>query len=355
MKKVFIISVIILAIGIGNFYFCKGNIRYILDYLYFMDVVEHNSFGLNNIPNSYTKKVYFDKLTDCNSVTDFYDILSEFSLNYEMDGHFGIVDNNSYRSMQRIYMDLVKDGTINSSNWNYQQLENKKVFNCYSKFEKNGELLDDNSKKDVKIDCNYNNDFFVMKLDTFDISLLDGFEFIEYQLQNFTGDKIIIDISNNKGGSDLIWQKLVSILSNDDYIYKTKITGRGNLSKKYVDSYGINTTGDTSSFFYTDNIKIKSEGLYDFDNIYLIVSDETFSAADSFARFSESTGFASVIGRETSGFGTGFDPMIVKLPLTNLLFVMDAVGKNPITTIPDYPVDDISVENVMNYILENHY
>lgn len=122
-----------------------------------------------------------------------------------------------------------------------------------------------------------------------------------------------------------------------------------------MDSYGINTTGDTSSFFYTDNIKIKSDGLYDFDNIYLIVSNETFSAADSFARFSESTGFASVIGRETSGFGTGLDPMIVKLPLTNLLFVLDAVGKKPITTIPDYPVDDISVENVMNCILKNHY
>ena len=104
-----------------------------------------------------------------------------------------------------------------------------------------------------------------------------------------------------------------------------------------------------------NSIKIKSEELYDFDDIYLIVSNETFSAADSFARFSKSTGFASVIGRETSGFGTGLDPMIVKLPLTNLLFVLDAVGRNPVTTIPDYSVKDISVENVMNYILKNHY
>ena len=38
----------------------------------------------------YTKKIYFNKLIDCNSMSDFYDILSEFSLNYEMDGHFGI-------------------------------------------------------------------------------------------------------------------------------------------------------------------------------------------------------------------------------------------------------------------------
>ncbi|WP_337409316.1 hypothetical protein, partial [Holdemanella sp.] len=85
----------------------------------------------------------------------------------------------------------------------------------------------------------------------------------------------------------------------------------------------------------------------------------TFSAkifvTEPLARFSKSTGFASVIGRETSGFGTGLDPMIVKLPLTNLLLVLDAVGKNPITTVPDYTVDDISVENVMNCILKNHY
>ena len=102
MKKSFIIFIIILAIGIGCFYPYKENIRYILDYLYFVDVVEQNSFYLNNVPNFYTKKIYFNKLIDCNSMSDFYDILSEFSLNYEMDGHFGIVDNASYRSMQRI-------------------------------------------------------------------------------------------------------------------------------------------------------------------------------------------------------------------------------------------------------------
>ena len=354
MKRILIIYVMILTIVLGNFFY-KKTIRYILDYLYFIDVVEQNSFCLNNVPNSNTKKLYFDKLINCNSVEDFYNILSEFSLNYETDGHFYIVDTTSYRSMRRIYMDLVKNCTISSSDWNYRQLENKRVFDCYSKFETSDELLDDNSNKRIKINCNYNNDFFVIKFDTFDISLLNNFELIENQLQNFSGDKIIIDISKNKGGSDIIWQKLVSILSNDDYIYKTKIIGRGKLSKKYVESYGINIIGDTSSFFYMDSIKIKSEGLYDFDNIYLIVSNETFSAADTFARFSESTGFASVIGRETSGFGTGLDPMIVKLPLTNLLFVLDAVGRNPITTIPDYSVKDISEENVMNYILKNHY
>lgn len=90
MKKSFIIFIIILAIGIGCFYPYKENIRYILDYLCFVDVVEQNSFYLNNVPNFYTKKIYFNKLIDCNSMSDFYDILSEFSLNYEMDGHFGI-------------------------------------------------------------------------------------------------------------------------------------------------------------------------------------------------------------------------------------------------------------------------
>ncbi|MBS6258767.1 hypothetical protein [Holdemanella biformis] len=55
MKKSFIIFIIILAIGIGCFYPYKENIRYILDYLYFVDVVEQNSFYLNNVPNFYTK------------------------------------------------------------------------------------------------------------------------------------------------------------------------------------------------------------------------------------------------------------------------------------------------------------
>ena len=45
-----------MAIGIGCFYPYKENIRYILDYLYFVDVVEQNSFYLNNVPKFYKKK-----------------------------------------------------------------------------------------------------------------------------------------------------------------------------------------------------------------------------------------------------------------------------------------------------------
>ncbi len=47
--------------------------------------------------------------------------------------------------------------------------------------------------------------------------------------------------------------------------------------------------------------------------IYLLVDDLCFSAADSFARFCNATGFAAVVRTWTGGDGIGFTPALVVL------------------------------------------
>lgn len=84
------------------------------------------------------------------------------------------------------------------------------------------------------------------------------------------------------------------------------------------------------------------------------MGDKTFSAADSFARFSKSTGFATVIGKESAGFGTGLDPMLLKLPYTNMLVMLDSVGKYPETTKPTYQLNNIWIKDVEQYIVTNN-
>ncbi|MFR3431303.1 MAG: S41 family peptidase [Holdemanella porci] len=230
---------------------------------------------------------------NCKNDREFLNDLIEFYFNYETKGHFNIVDVDSYHRIHQVYKNLIQDKRISKNNWNYKKLMDKEVFDSYSKLGKDTSYL--HEENDRGADCYEDGEFFVIEFHSFDISMLNSLAQINEELQDFHGDKIIIDISDNEGGSDIVWKKLVSYLSGADYRYKSKITGHGKASKKYVESYGIDVQGSESKFSYIDCIDIQSEKLFDFKKVYLIMGDKTFSAADSFARFSQCTGFATVI------------------------------------------------------------
>lgn len=46
----------------------------------------------------------------------------------------------------------------------------------------------------------------MIEFHSFDISMLNSLAQINEELQDFHGDKIIIDISDNEGGSDIVWK-----------------------------------------------------------------------------------------------------------------------------------------------------
>lgn len=352
-RNKFIICLMIVFVFLsGIFYINRKSIGNVLDYLYFIRVVETNSFRLNTIPTLDTKQIYLNKIMNCKNDREFLNDLIEFYFNYETKGHFNIVDVDSYHRIHQVYKNLIQDKRISKNNWNYKKLMDKEVFDSYSKLGKDTPCL--HEENDRGVDCYEDGEFFVIEFHSFDISMLNSLAQINEELQDFHGDKIIIDISDNEGGSDIVWEKLVSYLSGADYRYKSKITGHGKTSKKYVESYGIDVQGSESKFSYIDCIDIQSEKLFDFKKVYLIMGDKTFSAADSFARFSKSTGFATVIGKESAGFGTGLDPMLLKLPYTNVLVMLDSVGKYPETTKPTYQLNNIWIKDVEQYIVTNN-
>lgn len=53
---------------------------------------------------------------------------------------------------------------------------------------------------------------------------------------------------------------------------------------------------------------------------YLLVDSDVFSAAEAFANFSKSTGFATLVGERTGGDGIGGDPAICVLPNSGYIF-----------------------------------
>lgn len=64
--------------------------------------------------------------------------------------------------------------------------------------------------------------------------------------------------------------------------------------------------------------------------IYLLVDDYVYSAAEAFAVFAKSTGWATLIGTVTGGDGIGYDSVPVALPNSGLIirFPME-MGLNP--------------------------
>lgn len=148
-------------------------------------------------------------------------------------------------------------------------------------------------------------------------------------------DNIIIDISDNGGGSTLYWkQNIVELLlnktvSNPHYIlYKL---GKNNV-EHLKDIYGedfISTFKDIKELDINDIMApevvsrkfdafIEVEGKYDPNpregyyykgKIWVLIDTPVYSSSDSFASFCKNTGFATLVGRPTGGDGLGVDPI----------------------------------------------
>jgi hypothetical protein len=79
-------------------------------------------------------------------------------------------------------------------------------------------------------------------------------------------------------------------------------------------------------------------------NIYLLIDEGVYSASENFAVFCKTTGFATVVGRNSGGDGIGLAPMLVALPYSGLLLQYCTLyGMNPdgsnneeFGTTPDY-------------------
>ena len=109
-RNKFIICLMIVFVFLsGIFYINRKSIGYVLDYLYFIRVVETNSFRLNSIPTLDTKQIYLNKIMNCKNDREFLNDLIEFYSNYETKGHFNIVDVDSYHRIHQVYKNLIQD------------------------------------------------------------------------------------------------------------------------------------------------------------------------------------------------------------------------------------------------------
>jgi C-terminal processing protease CtpA/Prc len=148
-------------------------------------------------------------------------------------------------------------------------------------------------------------------------------------------EKVVIDVRGNKGGSDIVWQEIISMIINKPIHYQQHLAFRDNeLVKKKLTQSGIKYTKDdmddnplyigNNIFFclHGEQIIKPSENslLYD-GNIYVIVDDKCFSSTLAFSAVCQNVEQLITVGMPSGYFGgQGVTPLYFMLPNSKLVF-----------------------------------
>jgi len=164
------------------------------------------------------------------------------------------------------------------------------------------------------------------------------------EIMNFLKDVkdypyLIIDIMDNGGGSDAYWKRMFfSLLSEDKKIERHFLARGGEYSSKFLESELLSdfTKDNITKCPYYDDLpgeikesfkyymrkedELSSEISIGFNGeIFLLVNENTSSAADTLVYFCQQTDIATVVGSKTDGAGIGVNPLIIPLPNSGLI------------------------------------
>ncbi len=159
---------------------------------------------------------------------------------------------------------------------------------------------------------------------------------------------LILDIRGNGGGSDREWTQMVQYLTAEPLEWRQLFgmktgalnlalnSGLDQLESLYTvytdDSWRARYPGIPTDTF--DGMDLVMEAVRQLSpleqsigykgKVWLLVDSITYSAADSFANFCKSSGFATLVGVQTSGNGAGAgNPYLIALPYSGLIVYYD--------------------------------
>ena len=156
--------------------------------------------------------------------------------------------------------------------------------------------------------------------------------------------KLLIDISSNLGGSDFTWFILLN------YLYDGKIKTSYGYPEvtplEYFNKSILPLIGDTLK----DQIKFNQYK----GKIYLLISEITFSAAESFADLFKTNNLGKIIGRETSAFRSHYgevkyytlDKTGLSYSMSTKFFLSPSGDKEQHGVIPDITIEIKNVDDL---------
>lgn len=171
---------------------------------------------------------------------------------------------------------------------------------------------------------------------------------------NAAGDctDLILDLTDNSGGSECYWQDLLAAPLTDVPLSCTNyaLLASSENNRPYINNVfapedlhpiaelpdlpKLNRDGlEAATHFVESTLRVEAaaERAAFHGRVWLLVGPSVYSASESFAVFCQATGFASLVGTQTGGDGIGaLDPIMMRLPNSGILIQFTMMyGLNP--------------------------
>lgn len=371
MKKRYIISicaVCIIVILLGSYAFSeyrKAN-QYAEDMDYYFKTVLKNNAYMENVPTNEVINMYIEKSKECKNDVEFLNVLLEANKTFGDAGHlFPLLPNNYYYRVYSYEYMLDKEDINEKTTYLYTNLTKSEVQKAYDSisnaFQCNKDEIRVRISKSLNmisndnVEFSYINDTLFMTIKSFNLEYYkNDIEKIRKELKKFKGERIVFDIRDNGGGTGYYFLDLIRMTKYQDYRCKMITYGRGDILANHLKIIepNIEVIMKDDEIILTDDIEIKSSHEFNFNKIYIITNENSYSHADSFAKMAKATGYATVIGKKTGGAGgSSLDILNFELPNTHFIVEIETTTTKPRETSPDLYSYAHTLEDFYNEIL----
>ena len=304
-------------------------------------------------PSAAIFQAYREMIQESDSDEVFYSAVYSTLFRLGTYGHLWIVEPDMYRA----YCEAYEDGGIQDREHWREVLTDPVTVRGYERLQT---LLDAYGEEDGTVNsadseepaANLHTlllpggDVGYVKIDSFPAEYEDSYATDRAALTDFYRQAadctdLIIDLTDNSGGSEVYWQQLLAAPLTDRPLSCTNyalLAESGN-NRPYIQEVfspeELHTIADlpdlpklerdgiqTATHFVESTLSVEpaAERAPFHGRIWVLVGPAVYSASESFAVFCQETGFATLVGSPTGGDGIGaLDPVFLQLPNSGIL------------------------------------
>ncbi len=223
------------------------------------------------------------------------------------------------------------------------EIENPKGENISFSMNKNESFSITYSQRDESYKTLYleKDKILYIKLPEMDIDLIEKFQKDLLLYRDNPISAVVVDIRNNKGGSDSVWRELLSMIiekpmkmtnkvglidseTNKSYIKHHELGEE--LSEADIEEVDFLNHKKFLMFSSVDTISVNKSSLKFEGNIY-VLSDKIYSSAGSFMNICKQFDNLISVGRQnTNILGIGIDPYCFSLPFSKAIFTIEPIA-----------------------------